>query len=356
MDDLPLTGYTATVQQSESLKRNRWQIAAILMVAIAVSAVGVFWLLASPVSSVAQTREFTVQPGWGGGRIASELQRAGLIRWAPVMIVIANFTDTGDSLKAGTYALSPGMSASEIVRILVSGDALSSDITVTIPEGMNVWEIDNLLAGQHLIVPGSFARAYSADEGKLFPDTYRFGASLAEHAGEYANARVIGAVLRGAFDAKARGYTHAQIIVASMLEKEAKSADDMVLVAGIIIERERRGMLLQIDATVAYGWCLARWLALSGVEGLPMSSNRTCDVTQAPIASEIKVDSPYNTYTRIGLPKGPISNPGLKALEAAAHPTASPYLYYLSTRDGSQLVYSKTLSEHLANRRKYLGL
>lgn len=336
------------MQQGEQQRKNRWQIAAILLAAICLSTVGIFWLLASPVSSVAQTREFTVQPGWGGGRIASELQRAGLIRWAPVMIVIANFTDTGDSLKAGTYALSPGMSTSEIVRMLAAGEALSTDITITIPEGMNVWEIDDLLAGQNLIVPGSFARSYSASEGKLFPDTYRFSTSLAEHAGEYANARVIGTVLRGAFDTKARGYSNTQIIIASMLEKEAKSADDMALVAGIIVERGRRGMLLQIDATAAYGWCLARWL--------PMSSNRTCDVTQAPIASEIKVDGPYNTYTRIGLPKGPISSPGLKALEAAAHPKASPYLYYLSTHDGSQLIYSKTLSEHLANRRKYLGL
>lgn len=318
------------------------------MAAIAVSAAGVFWLLASPVSSVTQTREFTVQPGWGGGRIASELQRAGLIRWAPVMIVIANYTDTGDSLKAGTYALSPSMSTREIVRILAAGEALSTDIVVTIPEGMNVWEIDDLLASQRLIVPGSFARTYSANEGMLFPDTYRFDKSLVDNAGEYANARVIGSVLRNAFDAKARGYTNVQIVIASMLEKEAKSAEDMALVAGIVIERQKLGMPLQIDATVAYGWCLARWL--------PISNNRNCDVTQAPIATEIKIEGPYNTYTRTGLPKGPISNPGLKALDAAAHPKASPYLYYLSTRDGSDIIYSKTLSEHLVNRRKYLGL
>ena len=298
------------------------------MAAIAVSVAGMFWLLASPVSSDSKTREFTVRQGWGGGRIASELQNAGLIRWAPVMILITNLTGTGDSLKAGTYALSPSMSTREIVRILAAGEALSTDIVVTIPEGMNVWEIDDLLAKQRLIVPGSFARTYDTNEGTLFPDTYRFDALLAERAGEYANARVIGAVLRDAFDTKARAYTKLQIIIASMLEKEAKTADDMALVAGIMAEREKRGMALQIDATVAYGWCLARWsrssgsriLDSQGESELPMSSSRNCDVTQAPIATEIKVDGPYNTYTRTGLPKGPISNPGLKALDAAAHP------------------------------------
>ena len=305
------------------------------MAAIAVSVAGMFWLLASPVSSDSKTREFTVRQGWGGGRIASELQNAGLIRWAPVMILITNLTGTGDSLKAGTYALSPSMSTREIVRILAAGEALSTDIVVTIPEGMNVWEIDDLLAKQRLIVPGSFARTYDTNEGTLFPDTYRFDALLAERAGEYANARVIGAVLRDAFDTKARAYTKLQIIIASMLEKEAKTADDMALVAGIMAEREKRGMALQIDATVAYGWCLARWsrssgsriLDSQGESELPMSSSRNCDVTQAPIATEIKVDGPYNTYTRAGLPTGPISNPGLKALDAAAHPKASPYLY-----------------------------
>ena len=166
------------------------------MAAIAVSVAGMFWLLASPVSSDSKTREFTVRQGWGGGRIASELQNAGLIRWAPVMILITNLTGTGDSLKAGTYALSPSMSTREIVRILAAGEALSTDIVVTIPEGMNVWEIDDLLAKQRLIVPGSFARTYDTNEGTLFPDTYRFDALLAERAGEYANARVIGAVLR----------------------------------------------------------------------------------------------------------------------------------------------------------------
>jgi UPF0755 protein len=319
-----------------------------LMAAAVATAAGVFSLLASPVSAVAEPRPFTVQPGWGGGRIASELEQAGLIRSSLVMVLLTNWTDTGDSLKAGTYLLSADMTTSEIVRAIASGDALNSDISITVPEGMNSWEIDELLYGQGLILQGSFARQFQEFEGTMFPDTYRFASDIASASREYRNAAVFADAFRNEFRRKAGQYSDAQVTIASMLEKEAKSADDMALVAGIIERRIKLGMPLQLDATVAYGWCLARWL--------PMSSNRNCDVTQAPIATEIKVDGPYNTYTRMGLPAGPISNPGLKALEAAKNPRASDYLYYLSTRDGSQLIYSKTLAEHLKNRSKYLGL
>jgi len=322
--------------------------AAIVLAAAVVTVAGVFWLLASPPATVGSPREFTVQPGWGGARIASELKEAGLIRWKPAFIITTSWTGTGDDLKAGTYLLSPDMSVRDIVRMLTAGDALSSDITVTIPEGMNVWEIDDLLSAQRLIVQGSFARQFRDDEGSLFPDTYRFAAEVASTSGEYANAAVFAAAFEAQFQRKARSYSSEQVIIASMLEKEAKSADDVALVAGIIAKRRELGMLLQIDATVGYGWCLRRWL--------PMSSTANCDVTQAPIGTEVKVDGPYNTYTRTGLPVGPISNPGLKALEAAKNPKASEYLYYLSTRDGSQLIYSKTLEEHNRNRSKYLGL
>lgn len=323
--------------------------AAALILAAAVATVGgLFWLAASPLVAVGEPRTFTVQPGWGGGRIAAELADAGLIRWEPAFIIIANWTDTGDDLKAGTYELSPDMSVSEIVRIIAAGDALSSDITVTVPEGMNVWEIDDLLQSMGLIVPGSFARQYRDVEGSLFPETYRFPADVASGSGDFRNAGVFAHEFRSQFDLISTAYTDEQKIIASMLEKEAKSAEDMALVAGIIVRRMELGMPLQIDATVAYGWCLRRWL--------PMSSTANCDVTQAPIALEIKVDGPFNTYSRTGLPAGPISNPGLRALNAAKNPTASDYLYYLSTRDGSQLIYSKTLEEHNRNRSKYLGL
>lgn len=317
------------------------------MAAVVLTGCVAFILLASPLTAVVDTREFTIEEGWGARRIASELERGGFIRSAFVFVVVANMADSGSSLKAGTYELSPSLSTWDVVELIASGSAKNTDIQVTIPEGMNVWEIDELLQREKLIVPGSFARTYAQDEGSLYPDTYRFDESLRLTANAFDNARTIGAVLQKEFNARTSRSTQEQIIIASMLEKEAKTAEDMAIVAGIMKKRQEIGMPLQIDATVAYGWCLARWL--------PMSSTKNCDVTQAPLATEIKVDGPYNTYTRIGLPRGPISNPGAAALKAAANPKESPYLYYLSTRDGSSIIYSRTHAEHLANRAKYLG-
>lgn len=335
------------MQQGEISRINRRQIAAIIVAAVVVTLISMVWLGLSPRNASATPVKISLPTGSGAAAVGSILEHAGIVRSALALRLYAIVTGQARTLKAGQYLLCPCASVSELVSSIANGQGLSTDLSLTIPEGKNIWEIDNLLSVRHLIVPGSFARTYVGNEGMLFPDTYRFDATVADHSGEYGNARVFGAVLRDAFDTKARIYTPSQIIVASILEKEAKTAADMALVAGIIAERQKRGMALQIDASVAYGWCLSRWL--------PMSSTSNCDVTLAPIKTETKVDGAYNTYTRTGLPKGPISNPGLKALEAAAHPTASPYLYYLSTRDGSQIIYSKTLDEHLKNRVKYLG-
>lgn len=246
-------------------------------------------------------------------------------------------TGRAHALQAGRYALCPCWSVPDIADAIASGRAISDDIFVTVPEGVNLWELDAILLKAKLISrAGQFSRTVGTQEGKLFPETYRFAKD--------ATVAQIAERMQKEFSERAGSQRFDEVIVASMLEKEAKSAEDMALVAGIIRERMRRGMPLQIDATVAYGWCLR-------TVGYAVA----CDVTQAPIATELKVDGPYNTYARTGLPKGPISNPGAQALTAAAHPKDSPYLYYLSTRDGSQLIYSKTLEEHLRNRLKYLG-
>lgn len=289
-----------------------------------------------------------IPSGAGATTISARLREAGVIRSAFAFRWYAVLTGNAKTLQAGDYVLCSCDSVPEILRAITSGDALSTDIVVTIPEGSNMWEVDDILSKAHLVASGLFARHYQANEGRIFPDTYRFDRNLASHSAELSTIRAIAQPLMETFQQKASGYTEEQRIIASILEKEAKTAEDMALVSGIIQNRLEHDMPLQIDATVAYGWCLRRWL--------PMSSMGTCDVTQAPIATEIKVDGAYNTYTRRGLPAAPISNPGLQALEAAAHPQPSDYFYYLSTRDGSQIIYAKTLAEHLKNRQKYLGL
>jgi UPF0755 protein len=336
------------VHVRELLTPLRVTTAAIILAAVVLTFVGITWVMLSPMTLTAEPTEVVIPPGTGASATSRILERAGVIRHWAAFSVYATVTGNAASLQAGRYLLCSCDSVPMLVRTLVHGDALTDDVVLTVPEGMNVWEIDELLQAKGLIVPGSFARIWQESEGVLFPDTYRLDRTVASAADEFGNADVIGTVLRTAFDGKASAYSAEQVIVASMLEKEAKKPEDMALVAGIIARRRELGMPLQIDATVAYGWCLRRWL--------PMSSAANCDVTQAPLATEIKVDGPYNTYTRAGLPAGPISNPGIAALEAAADPESSDYLYYLSTRDGSEIIYSKTLDEHNRNRAKYLGL
>jgi peptidoglycan lytic transglycosylase G len=310
----------------------------IAAMSVAVILVGFFLVWAfSPVQAGSPHEyEFTIQSGWGGGRIATELKSAGFVRWAPAVVLYANAIGAGDRLQAGTYLLSKSMTPIQIVRIIASGQAVSNDIEVTIPEGMNVWEIDRLLTAAGLIRAGELRAAFSFKEGHLFPETYRFAKD--------ATVEDIVHVMEATYFERGGTRGDIDLIVASILEKEAKTPEDMAMVAGIIQKRLKIGMALQIDATVGYGWCVR-------VAGF----TRDCDVTRAPIATEIRVDGPYNTYTRTGLPQGAISNPGTNALKAAANPTSSDYLYYLSTRDGSEIIYSKTLDEHLNNRLKYLG-
>src|SRR3990167_9787031 len=213
---------------------------------------------------------------------------------------------------------------------------------VTIPEGLNSGEIAQVLGKNFNGLKNS---DFQKNEGYLFPDTYWF--KEGETGGEIIKK------MTDNFEVKTRGLVteisvsklHEAVIIASLLEKEVKTENDMRLVAGIIYKRLELGMPLQTDATVAYGACLSKWL-----------SQRICDVVQVNLIENIKIDSPYNTYTRKGLPVGPISNPGLKSINSALNPQTSDYLYYLSTRDGSQMIYSKTAGEHAGNRKKYLGI
>src|SRR6185436_19975578 len=154
------------------------------------------------------------------------------------------------------------------------GKAESSDVVVIIPEGFNVWEIDQRLFDSGLLAKaGDFARIYKKDEGYLFPDTYRFDAGLKDSDDKSSNPGVIAQIMKNNFYAKVGVPDRDDVIIASMLEKEGRTENDMALISGIIAERMRRGMLLQIDATVAYGWCLKQF-ALN-------KFSKNCDPTQA---------------------------------------------------------------------------
>lgn len=302
-----------------------------------------------------------VKEGQSVGAIAEILEKNGIIQNKFVFVAYVLVTGNEKKLQAGRYLFKPGTTVPGIVYSMANGFAESDDIVVTIPEGFNVWEIDERLTAVGLISEGEFVKKYHTQEGQFFPDTYRFSR-------ETCNAkRVTGDEKREAcvdeVAEKMKNHLNLKfknlsivlsslvlrdtLIKASILEKETRKEEDMRLVAGVIENRLARRMFLQIDATVSYGVCL---------RNIEILNIKYCDVAQVGVANEIKIDGPYNTYTRKGLPPGPIANPGIRAIQAALNPAESDYLYYLSTRDGSQIVFSKTAAEHTANKKKYLGI
>ena len=308
------------------------------------------WMLSAIIQSPLDAqKEVIINEGQGVNSIADTLKNEGVIENKFVFVAYTFITGNEKKLQAGRYLFKPGDTVPSIVNSIASGLAETDDIVVTIPEGFNVWEIDKRLVEFGLITEGEFAKKYQTQEGEFFPDTYRFNKE-----GETVD--TIAEKMKNHLNLKFKEFSlvFSSLVLrdtltrASILEKEAKSEEDMRLVAGIIRNRFAKKMPLQIDATVSYGACLRKFIAVN--------FKKDCDVSQVPVGAEISIDSPYNSYMRAGLPPGPIANPGITAIQAVLNPTVSDYLYYLSSRDGSQMIFSKTAAEHAANRRKYLGI
>src|SRR3989344_1356876 len=315
-------------------------------------------------SSLESEVTVTIDEGVGVYKIADILEKEGVINNKFVFVAYVLITGNEKKLQAGDYVFEAGVTIPTIARAMAKGYA-ENDIVVTIPEGFNVFDIDKRLASAGLIKEGEFAGRYYLDEGQFFPDTYRCkkparnaAHSVAGGGGETPDS--IAQKMKNHLNFKFEDLStvlstlvlYDTLTKASILEKEARKEEDMKLVAGVIENRLKKGMPLQIDATVAYGACIKQIQNAKDKN----QNYKYCDVSLIGIANEIKIDGPYNTYTRTGLPPGPIANPGIIAVRAVLNPTESDYLYYLSTRDGNQMIFSKTAAEHAANRRKYLGL
>lgn len=221
-----------------------------------------------------------------------------------------------------------------LLRILL-GDRRLNVVSVTIPEGLTVVEIATLLERK---IPDFDAGAFSVlaqpEEGYLFPDTYFFfpGDSPQKIVNTLKKNfhKKIGEVAT-TVEASTRTVSEL-VIMASLLEKEAANTADRRLIAGVLWNRIKKGMPLQVDAVFPY-----------------IIGKNTFTLTKADLLFE----SPYNTYLHKGLPIGPIANPGIDSLLSAMTPTQSAYLFYLSDHDG-KLYFSETYKEHLTLKRIHL--
>lgn len=334
------------IKNLSNIFREHWlHILALLIVGVFVIWMG-FSLTSSPLLT---PKEIVIKEGQSVDAIGEILKENGVIQNKFVFVIYVLITGNEKKLQAGRYSFQPGVTILNIVHSMASGFAEKNDIVVTIPEGFNIWEIDKRLTAVGLITEGEFTRKYYTQEGQFFPDTYRFNRgvetvdTIAEKMKNHLNLKFQDLSL--IFSSLVLQDT---LTRASILEKEARKAEDMRLVAGVIKNRLAKNMSLQIDATVSYGACLRASLA--------NDFKKNCDVSQIPVGAEIRIDSPYNSYLRSGLPPGPIANPGIQAIEAVLDPQESDYLYYLSSRDGQQMHFAETAEKHAANRKKYLGL
>lgn len=267
--------------------------------------------------------------------ITQKLADAHVVRSQWLLYVTIAFSYDPADIKASTYIFDKPLTTGEVAEILTKGDFNSNLISFTHIEGESVEGIAKRAA---LVLPDFDAAEFIQNalpfEGKLFPDTYRIPKNFtaaelqAEMIAEYQEKLV---PLQDQIQAST--LSEDQIItMASIIEREANSPESMGYVAGILQNRLRKGMYLQVDASIEY--ILHKTLA----ELVP---------------EDLKIDSPYNTYTNPGLPPNPIGNPGLTAIKAVLNPTASDYLFYITGDDGT-FHYARTFEEHKVNVARYL--
>jgi len=325
-------------------KRRRWPVIlfGVLLVIVAVGAIGATWLKGqiNPSGSPGAEIHVTIGPGQSTSAIGALLHQNHVIANATVFRYYARFTGAND-IKAGDFTFHHNQHLSDVIKILEKGGQAAND-RVTVPEGLTLTEIAAkigtlpgrsverfLAAAKSGTIRSQFQPPGSTNlEGLILPDTYFVDRTDDE-------TKILGRMV-AAFDtyanqiglpaaAAALNLTPYEVVTtASLVEREAGVDEDRPLIARVIYNRIKKGMPLQIDATVQYAL------------GVNKKSLTIADT---------KVNSPYNTYQNKGLPPGPIASPGRKSLEASLNPPASTYLYYVLADKSGKHAFATTDAE-----------
>lgn len=281
-------------------------------------------------------KAFSIKKGEGVKTVANNLKSQGLIKDPVIFYLVVRGLGIDSKIQAGDFFLSPSMSASEIAKTLQTS---TSDVRVVIPEGMRAEEITDVLKERVDSYDESWRANLVLHEGYLFPDTYSFSKDV--------TINQIISTMRDNFEKKYQKIENGEssklskeeiVIVASMVEREARHDQDRPLVASVILNRYKIGMKLDIDSTIQYA--------------LGYQAREKRWWKKRLLLRDLELNSPYNTYRVAGLPPRPISNPGFESLSAVVNPTDTNYFYYLSDSAGNNH-YAKTNAEHEANKRKY---
>ncbi len=317
-------------------------------VLLAIGAGFFFWrAVSTPYKGYSEpAKRVEVRRGQRTSTILQNLQKEGLFRDQWIPLVYMKLLRRNDSIKAGVYEFDKALSPVDVIDKLVRGDVILKSITIR--EGLDRFAIAKIFAAEGLGTEEQWKQVTSeADlirdiapeaqslEGYLFPDTYKFDPGTS--AATIAKAMVANfrknwgneiALIATGLD------PHQTVTLASIVETEARLPQERPIVASVYFNRIQKRMLLGADPTVIYALKLeGRWNG---------------NITKA----DLQIASPYNTYRTPGLPPGPIANPGLASLRAAAAPSATPYLYFVARNDGSH-VFSTNNAEHNRNVEKY---
>ena len=325
-------------------------VAAALLVAAAAAGGGYYWLQAEfqRPGPASQTLRVDVEPGTSVRSVLALLRARGALVRPHSIELYLRLHGRHLTVKAGTYEIPAAASASAIIDLLEAGRVVLEALTIV--EGSTFLQLRQELASDTDVVTTLGAKSdaevmaaieHSGEypEGRFFPDTYRFAARSTDveilKLAYASMQRVLDEEWAGRAGDLPFATPYEALILASMVEKETGLASERARIAGVFVSRLRQGMRLQSDPTVIYGLG-ARY------DG----ELRTRDLT---------TDTPYNSYTRAGLPPTPIALPGREALHAAVHPNVTGDLYFVATGAGDGAHhFSKTLEEHNAAVKQYL--
>ena len=334
----------ALASRSGPFRPRRW---ALLLLIVAGLAVASDLFVPAGFFPPRERRVVMVMRGQNLRGVAAELKRVGLLRGSLSFLVLARMMELDRHIKAGQYSFPLGITVPALLRALAYG--MSGLNLVTIPEGLTLSEV-SLLLSNHLGVPVAAFDSLARDrafldsldvnssslEGYLAPDSYEFLPGTSPEVAFRTMAERQQTVLRKATsgrDSLPLGLTVHQILsLASIVESEAMKDDERPRIARVYMNRLERGMKLQADPTVSYG--------------LGRSPHSRVYLGQ------LRSNTPFNTYLYVGLPPGPICNPGRSSIEAVLQPTADMNELYFVARGDGRHIFARTYAEHLANIRE----
>ena len=325
-------------------RRSRRAAGLLAFVALAAAAWLAYFALL-PLAPPQMPYEFTVQAGTSLRAVARHLAADGVLFEGESLWIAGRALGKDRSIQAGVYRLDKPITTQELLQKLARGDVVALELVFVEGSTFKQWlaqlaaetRVRHTLAGKtDAQLREALAIEEPSVEGWLFPNTYRFPpgsadvdivkrahAAMAKRLADAWASRAPHAALRTPYEA---------LILASIVEKETALPDERALVAAVFLNRLERGMRLQTDPTVIYG----------------MGENYAGNIRK----KDLTADTPWNTYTRDGLPPTPIAMPGAAALAAAMHPAEAPFLYFVARGDGSH-EFSRTLEEHNRAVAKY---